>query len=104
MIRQGDYGFQPVVFDDPLADVAFAIACLPRKQGGAVENNADAAAAIFAWLHLGDHMLQEQQRAIIDTRQASAEAPGIAKVIVFVGDDFLSFFPVYAKGGGLESM
>ena len=98
LIRQSDNGFQPVVFDNPLADIAFAVACLPGKQRRAVEDNADAAAAMFAWLHLGDHVLQKQQGAVIDTRQASAETAGMAKVIVFVGDDFLGFFPVYAKG------
>jgi hypothetical protein len=42
--RQGDDGFQPVVLDDPAADVALALAGVAGEQGRAVVDLGDAAA------------------------------------------------------------
>ena len=41
---EGDYGFKPVVFYDPAADVAFALTCVAGEEGAAVVDFGDAAA------------------------------------------------------------
>ena len=38
-------------------------------------------------LHLGDHVLQEEKRAVVDTRQAGAEAAVVAQRLVLVADE-----------------
>ena len=67
----------PIVFDDPLPDVAFARPCIARKQGRTVEDNADARArlrSVGVGRHLRDHVLQEQKRAVVDARQPGPES------------------------------
>ena len=41
---QSDYGFQPVVFYDPAADVAFALACVASEEWAAIVDFGDATA------------------------------------------------------------
>ena len=68
----------------------------------AIEDDADARA--FAahrrgrGLHLRDHVEQEEQRAIIDARQAGAEAAVEAELFVLLGDVVLLRLPLHAKG------
>ena len=81
LVGQRDDGLQPVVFDDPLADVALAAAGIAGKKRRAVEDDADAAAAFLRRAHLGKHVLEEKQRAVIDARQAGAEASVEAEVL-----------------------
>lgn len=55
-VGQRDDAFQPVVFDDPTSDVAFAAAGIAGEHGRAVQDDSDPAAAA---LHLGEHVLEE---------------------------------------------
>jgi len=71
LIGQGDDGLQPVVFDDPATDFAFAAFGTVREAGRAVEYDADA--PVLLRLELGDHVLQKKQRPIRDAGQAHAK-------------------------------
>ena len=62
--RQGHDRLEPVVLDDPAADVALALAGVPRKQRRAVVHFGDATSKRGAVLHLGEHVHQEQQLAV----------------------------------------
>ena len=73
LIRQGDDGVEPIVFDDPAADVGRAGAGVAGKQRRAVEDDGDLRAGhvrivFIERVHLGEHVLQEQQRAVVDRR------------------------------------
>ena len=59
--RQGDDRLQPVVLDDPAADVALALAGVAGEQGAAVVDLGDAAAARF---HLGELVGEEEHLAV----------------------------------------
>ena len=59
--RQGDDCLQPVVLDDPAADVALALAGVAGEQGAAVVYLGDAAAAR---LHLGQLVGEEEHLAV----------------------------------------
>ena len=62
--RQGDDGLQPVVLDDPAADVALALAGVAGEERRAVVHLGDAAAERRAVLHLGEHVGQEEHLAV----------------------------------------
>ena len=98
LIGQGHDGFQPVVFDDPLADVAFAAARIAGEQWRAVEDNADAAAAVLGAAHFGNHVLEKEEGAVVDARQPGAEAALIAQGVVLLLDVALLLLPLHAKG------
>ncbi len=66
LIRHGDDRFQPVVFDDPSADIGFTTSGITGKERGTIEYDADSATAFLRCAHFGDHVLQKQQGAIID--------------------------------------
>src|SRR5262249_198187 len=102
LLRQGDDGLKPVVFDDPLADVALAGASATGKERRAAENNGQARAMLVLvgqhGLELADHMLQEEQRAVVHTRQPGAEATSKAKLLVLPLDFLLLLLPVHPEG------
>ena len=98
LLRQGDDGFQPIVLDDPAADLGLARAGIPGEQRRAVENNADAAAAILRRAHLRDHVLEEQQRAVIHPRQPSPEAPLVTERVRLLLDRLFLLLPSHAEG------
>src|SRR5439155_16063685 len=81
-----DDGFEPVTLNDPAANIALARSGIAGKQWRAVENNRQARA--FR-LHLRDHVHDEEQRAVVDARQAGAEA-------AFEG--LFVMFPLYEVG------
>ena len=60
-VGQRDDALQPVVFDDPFSNVALTAAGIAGEHRRAVQDDSDAAAAA---LHLGEHVLQEQQRSV----------------------------------------
>ena len=62
--RQGDDGLKPVVFDDPAADVALALAGVAGEEGAAVMHLGDAAAGGRVLLHLADHVGEEDHLAV----------------------------------------
>ena len=61
---QGDDGFEPVVLDDPAADVALALAGVAGEQRTAVVYFGDAAAESGLPFHLGELVGQEQHLAV----------------------------------------
>ncbi len=61
---------QPVVLDDPAADLGLAGAGAAGEEGRAVEDDADTAAALGLGPHLGDQVQEEQQAAVGDPGQA----------------------------------
>ncbi len=65
--RQGDDRLQPVVLDDPAADVALALAGVAGEQRRAVVHLGDAAAERRVLLHLADHVDQEEELAVAGT-------------------------------------
>jgi hypothetical protein len=62
--RQGDDGLEPVVLDDPAADVALALAGVAGEQRAAVVDLGDAAAQRRVVLHLAEHVGEEQHLAV----------------------------------------
>jgi hypothetical protein len=98
LVGQGDDGLQPVVLQDPAADLALPGAGVAGEQGRAVEDDGDAAAPRADRLHLADHVLQEQEGAVVDARQAGAEAAGEAFVAVLVLYGLLDLLPLHAEG------
>jgi len=48
--------------------------------------------------HLADHVLQEQQRAVVDARRAGTEAAVVAQVIALVLDIPLLLLPLHTEG------
>ncbi len=49
-------------------------------------------------LHLADHVLQEEERAVVDARQAGAEAAVVAEALGLVADEALLRLPLHAEG------
>ena len=62
--RQGDDRLEPVVLDDPAADVALALAGVTREQRAAVVDLGDPAAEPGALLHLREHVGEEEHLAV----------------------------------------
>ena len=70
--RQGDDGLQPVVLDDPAADVALALPGVAGEERAAVVDLGDTAARrtallILFRLHLAQHVGQEHHLAVAGT-------------------------------------
>ena len=100
LVRQGDDGVEPVVLDDPAPDIGRAGPGIAAEQGRAIEDDGDLgalAALLRRVLHLRDHVLKEQQRAIIDRRQPRAETAGEAQLLVLLFDDLLLILPLHAE-------
>ncbi len=73
--RQRDQGFDPVVLDQPAADVAFALAGVAGEQRRTVVHLGDAAAQRRAVVHLRRHVDEEEHLAVTgagDQRQLFA--------------------------------
>ena len=62
--RQGDDGFEPVVLDDPAADIALALPGVAGEERRAVVDLGDAAAERRVVVHLRGHVGQEEQLAV----------------------------------------
>src|SRR2546421_11683241 len=81
LVGQADNRFESIVLNDPTANVALAASGVTRKQWRTVEDDADARtfAALFGRVvHLRDHVQQEKQSTVIDTRKARTETPAEA--------------------------
>ncbi len=98
LIRQGDDRFEPIVFDDPLPDLALARARVPGEERRAIEDDREAAPAFVDRLHLREHVLEEEERAVVDAREAGAEAPVHSFTLRFVFHELLHLLPFDAEG------
>ncbi len=78
LLGQRDDGLQPVVFQYPAPDFAFATARVAGEEGRAVHDDGDAAATIFGVLHARQQVLQEEHLPVADARGTGAKATGIA--------------------------
>ena len=87
-----------VVLQHVAADLALARARAAGEQRRAVEDDAEAAAAVLGRPHLRDQVQQEQQRAVADARQAGAEAAVEALLLGFLADLLLDLLPLHAEG------
>ena len=71
------------------------------EQGRSVKNDADAGAGLIGMrvrLNLRNHVLQEQERPVIDARQSGAEAAVIAFVVVLFFYKVILRLPFHAEG------
>jgi len=65
--REGDDRFEPVVLEDPAADLALALATVTIAERGTIEDDGDLATASSSfggWLHLGENGLKEEECSI----------------------------------------
>ncbi len=95
---EADDGFDQIVFNQVAADLALATPRTAGEQGGAVEHNAKAAAAIFGRAHFGKEMEQKKQRAIGDARQSGAKTAVVPLLGGFLADFFFDLLPLHAEG------
>ena len=86
--RQGNDSLQPVVLDDPAADVALALPSVAGKERAAVVHLGDAAAQRGIVLHLAQHVGQEHHLAV-----AGAGDEGVVPVASVLHDEALVFDP-----------
>src|ERR1017187_6829568 len=73
----------------------------PVKRGEP-EDDTDAGAGLIGvgvWLHLRDHVLEEEEGTVVDAGQAGAEAAVVALVVVLIADVFLLRFQLHTKRG-----
>ena len=80
--RQGDDRLQPVVLDDPAADVALALAGIAGEQRAAVVHLGDAAAEQGALLHLRELVGEEEHLAV-----AGAGDQGVLRIASVLDDE-----------------
>ena len=59
LFRQRDQRFEPVVLQNPAADLALAAAGIARKQRRAVHDNRDSRTAFIDRLHVREHVLEK---------------------------------------------
>ncbi|OQA27234.1 MAG: hypothetical protein BWY59_01131 [Verrucomicrobia bacterium ADurb.Bin345] len=97
LVRHGDDSLQPVVLDDPAADLALARAGSAGKQRRTVEHDGQSRTAVLGLLALAEHVEKEEQCAVIDPGQAGAEPAAEALLLVFLDDDILLGLPLHAE-------
>src|SRR6266508_5682046 len=98
LVWQSYDGFQPVVLDNPAPDFRFAAVGVAREKRGAVEDNANAAAAFLRLAHFRKHVLKKKQRTIIDARRARSEAALETQCVALLLDEALLLLPFHAQG------
>ncbi len=75
----------------------------PENSGEPLKDNGNLRAdgvlvPFLVGVHLGNHVLEEQQRSVIDGRQPGAKTTGETHLLVLLLDDVLLIFPLHAKG------
>lgn len=100
LIGQGDDGLDEVAREEPAADLALAAPGVAGEEGRAVEDDGDARAAERAGdgLHLRDHELKKEQRAVAHAGQARGEGAVVALVVVALAEALFDALPVDAEG------
>ena len=82
LLGERDQCFQPVVFEDPAANLALAAAGVAGEERRAVHDDGDPRSAPGRVLGVCQHVQQEQELAVADPRQPRPEAPGSAPVVL----------------------
>ena len=71
----------------------------PVNSGEPLNTMASAASALGGGLHLGDHVLEEQEAAVVDPGQAGAEAPVEARACrASLRIDVFDLLPLHPEG------
>ena len=70
----------------------------PVKSGEPLKTMASRPPPSSGALHLADHVLEEEERAVVDAGQAGAEATVEAELLVLVLDLLLDLLPLDAEG------
>src|SRR5258708_7444654 len=65
--RQCDNRFEPIVFDNPLPNIALALPRVTRKKCGTVVDLRDPAPELGLVLHLGEHVCEKQHLPVTGT-------------------------------------
>ena len=94
LIGQRDNALQPVFFDDRASDFALTAAGITRKEWRPVKDNSNPTPVV---LHLGEHVLQKQQRPIGGARRTAENLPLAFCASVFTAPS--SDFQLTPKGG-----
>src|SRR5690606_4843480 len=81
LVGERDDRLEPVVLEDPAPDLALAAPGIAGEEGRAVEDDRDPAPTLLGRLHLRDHVLEEEERAVVDPREAGAEAAGVSQLL-----------------------
>ena len=101
LFRQGDNSLKPVVLNHPFANLALSAAGTAGKERRAVKNNGQTRAVLvllgLVRLKLAEHMLQEEQRAVVHPWQAGPESSAKAQLFMLALHHALLFFPVHPK-------
>src|SRR5262245_38479383 len=99
LLRQSDDSFEPIIFDNPFANLTFPAACPTGEKGRAVKDDSSwrAASLLIELVKFANHVLQEKQRPIVPPAQAGPKATFFALLLVFVHYLLLLFLPVHAK-------
>src|SRR5690606_13132034 len=97
LVGQSDNRLEPVIFDDPATDLALAASGIAGEQRRSIEDDRDTAPAFLRGAHLRDHVLEEEERPIVDPRGAGAEAACEAERVALVFDDLLHLPPGHAE-------
>ncbi|GGZ44642.1 hypothetical protein GCM10010365_76230 [Streptomyces poonensis] len=99
LVRQSDDALEPVILNDPSPDVTLARASGSALHRRSTEEDDNAASAVTRGVrrfHLRQHVLEEEQRSVADTRQPCAEASLIAPLILST-DSLLGVSPAKPK-------
>ena len=103
LVGQRHDAVEPVVLDDPAADVGRPRSGVAGEQRRAVEDDGDLRAGpvlvpLLVGVHLGDHVLKEEERAVVDGREPGAEPARKAHGPVLALDRLLLVLPFDAEG------
>ena len=101
LIGQGDDAFEPVVLEDPAADLGLAGSGCAGEQRRTVEDDGEPDPPSRPASSC-DHVLQEQERAVVDPREAAPKRP--AKPSLVPRPYRVSTFFHSTPNGGLASM
>src|SRR6188472_4230887 len=97
LVGKRDDGLEPVVLDDPAADLRLARARRAGEERRAVEHNRDPRASLLGRPHLREHVLEKKEAAVVDPRQPRSEAAAEAACLVLIADDLLDLLPLHAE-------
>src|SRR5207237_584537 len=72
---QGDYGFKPVILNDPFANIVLSRSSATCEERRSTEDNSQSRPILLVvkryGFELGDHVLQKKKRSIVNPRQTS---------------------------------
>src|SRR5690606_27576265 len=93
LVRQGNDCLQPVVLNDPAADLTLPGSSVTGEERRAVEDDGKPAPTVFR-VHLRNHVLQEEQRPITDPGQTCPETARMPELLVLLPDRIRVLLPV----------